>query len=221
MLCHLLTTCSRQRWRWTVAIKKDRAVALHKKMSGFVLTTREGRYQFAKWAIEFENGEGYRQLGFPSMKAYWQAKHSKLPYATVAEVVAIVKVFHEEGKMTIKELCEYPKENLKILAKLPDSKRFLKTNLEYARDMDAKELRALVNKRYKTHLEDKNRLTLDCAASQLTIIDGAIALAQKLAEHVDGEEVNRAEALELVCVEYLQRNGGTLPKKIQRAIDLE
>jgi hypothetical protein len=204
-----------------MAIKKDRAVALHKKMSGFVMTTREGRYQFAKWAIEFENGEGYRQLGFPSMKAYWQAKHAKLPYATVAEVVSIVKVFHEEGKMSIKELCEYPKENLKILAKLPDSKRFLKTNLEYARDMDAKELRALVNKRYKTHLEDKNRLTSTVPEASSSSMTARSRSLRRKPSTEDGEEVNRAEALELVCVEYLQRNGGTLPKKIQRAIDLE
>jgi hypothetical protein len=180
--------------------KLSKAKEMHKKFINLRVSFRAHWSIYGRMAVEFEREELFKLMGHRSMKGYLKS----LPgvcYSTIAEAMAVQKAF---PKMSVEQLAQFPKENLKIIAKLPESKRERPEILDAAKKLMAKDLRARLNKKHDVHLEAKVRLLFDVEESAVQIIEGAVALEQKTVEDEDDEQIGRGEALERICTARLQ-----------------
>jgi hypothetical protein len=203
--------------------RKNKAQMLHKKLTACRQTLRNAWYDVALTAIEFEEGEFFKEMGHDSMKAYLTSYEDDVAYSTIAEGIAAVKVGDRAG-IERDQLGDYSKENLKILAKLPESKIRNKNILAAAKEMTAKDFRKFVNERADVALEEKTRYIIDCVPTQVTIYDAVVARMQQIAE-ANGETFTRADAFEYLGVSFLQKYQDQKPEnvklKLKRKITLE
>jgi hypothetical protein len=199
----------------------DEAKEMDKKFKNLRVAFRRHWTIYGQLAIKFEKKEYFKLLGFDSMKQYLKSLEDAC-YSTIAEAMSVIKSLPE---IAPDDMAQYPKENLKILAKMPESKRTKLAVLEKCRSMKSRDFRAFVSEKHDLALEEKTRYIIDCEPSQTVIFDGLVAMVQKAAE-AQGMNINKAEAFEYACVDVMQRLQDKKPEsvklqpKIKRSIKL-
>jgi hypothetical protein len=143
----------------------------------------------------------YSHLGYSSFDG-WMAKRVEQSRSSVYFAMKIVDSLSPQ--MSEEQIGELTKENAATLARLPESKRFEPEIMEQAKVMPSAEFKEMVESGLTpTEREERRRwLSFWCEQTQATVIEGAIELSKKLS----GTE-SRAEALELICAEFLSGHG--------------
>lgn len=90
----------------------------------------------------------YIDLGFASFDE-WVEDALSASRSLAYEAMAVIKAFKDLSK---EKLVQIPKENLKLLAKLPETQRYNEALLKKATQLKAKDLRVLLNSKHGTHL---------------------------------------------------------------------
>jgi hypothetical protein len=193
--------------------KLQRAQELDAKFKAMRSNFRKAWIRYGHAAIEFDEQELYKLVGHTSFKAYWKAIPGAMPYSTIAEAMHVARTFGDWGE---EELAKYQKENLKLLAKLPESKRTKASVLKACREMKAGEFREYLNLKHKTLIDKPVRRFIDFEQTQTITFDGAVALCQKIGE-AHKEKINVAEAVEIICIHFLQSFQDKKPKDVEIA----
>jgi hypothetical protein len=168
---------------------------------------------YGEMAIQFEKLEYFKLLGFPSMKQYLKSLEDAC-YSTIAEAMKVIKSLPE---IPSEELNQYPKENLKILANLPESKRTKASILAKCKTMKASDFRAYANDKHNANLEGKVRYIIDCTPSQVVVYDGFVAHMQEIAE-ANNEKLTKSECFEYVAATMLQEHATQKPSEIKMSL---
>jgi hypothetical protein len=136
----------------------------------------------------------YTSLGFASFDE-WVEDALSASRSLAYEAMAVIKAF---SKLPKEQMAQIPKENLKLLAKLPEKKRYNVALLAKAAELTGKELRVLLNNQHGAHLPTPATLRYPGVPTDaLASIDKAIKAAKLFGEA-------ELHPLEVLAINFLQ-----------------
>jgi hypothetical protein len=171
-----------------------RAQELDKALREFPQHSRSYAIATARLALEMQREELYRLLGYQTFNAY--ADSLDIARGLLFEMKKVVEAFED---LPVVKWAHLPKSNLKMMAKLPESKRFSRKYLKAAGEKNAADFRRFLNQEANLHLEAREKLSFLVEQSCKANIEKAIAAAKKIYE-LDLD----SEALEVIAVYFMQ-----------------
>lgn len=113
------------------------------QIRSFSIVQRNNYLEMGKLAFKMRESGAFKLLGYKTMDVY--TKSLGKSRAAVYEAMKIVDSFKDIPKDRAAFLPAVPKENLKLLSKLPERQRFASEYLQKAATLKAKDLKMMLN----------------------------------------------------------------------------
>jgi hypothetical protein len=123
--------------------KVKQAMELDQKIRGFRTHQKANWLEMGSAVCAMQRSKGFQLLGYKTFESY-QASFGE-SRSLIFEAKSLVEAFESMPKEKRGYLIAVPKENLKLLAKLPERQRYADTYLEAAKKLKTRDLRSKID----------------------------------------------------------------------------